>query len=146
MLLLLSHVWPFATPWTVTRHAPCDSPGKNTGVGCHVLQGISRTQERDSSALEGRFCTTGPPGEPEQLLTSCLCYTWQCICQCNSLNFFHPLLPLLCPQVHPLICISIPALQTGSQYHFSRFCNICVNIQYLFLLFLTSLYQHFMIK
>ena len=32
----LSHVQPFGTPWT---------PGKNTGVGCHVLlQGIFLTQ------------------------------------------------------------------------------------------------------
>ena len=29
-----------ATPWTVARQVPLvrgDSPGKNTGVGCHVL-------------------------------------------------------------------------------------------------------------
>ena len=28
-----------ATPWTVTRRLLCpwDSPGKNTGVGCHAL-------------------------------------------------------------------------------------------------------------
>ena len=34
-------------PWTVTHHAPLsrDSPGKNTGVGCHaLLQGIFPTQ------------------------------------------------------------------------------------------------------
>ena len=31
-----SHVWLFATPWTVALHALlsiCDSPGKNTEVG-----------------------------------------------------------------------------------------------------------------
>ena len=29
----------FATPWTIARQAPLsmDSPGKNTGVGCHCL-------------------------------------------------------------------------------------------------------------
>ena len=35
------------TPWTVACQAPLfmDSPGKNTGVGCHVLlQGIFQTQ------------------------------------------------------------------------------------------------------
>ena len=34
------------TPWTVARQAPVcgDSPGKNTGVGCHALQGIFPTQ------------------------------------------------------------------------------------------------------
>ena len=28
-----------ATPWTVARQAPLswDSPGKNTGVGCHAI-------------------------------------------------------------------------------------------------------------
>ena len=36
---LLSHVWLFATPWTVAHQAPLsmDSPGNNTAVGCHFL-------------------------------------------------------------------------------------------------------------
>ena len=40
----LSHVQLFPTPWTVAHQAPVvpgilawDSPGKNTGVGCHFL-------------------------------------------------------------------------------------------------------------
>ena len=42
---LLSHVWLFATPWTVASQAPWDSPGKNTRVDCHFfLQGIFLTQ------------------------------------------------------------------------------------------------------
>ena len=43
----LSRVQLFATPWTVAHQALCpwDSPGKNTGVGCHfLLQGIFPTQ------------------------------------------------------------------------------------------------------
>ena len=47
-ILLLSHVWLFGTPWTIAHQAPLswDFPGKNTGVGCHVLlQGIFLTQE-----------------------------------------------------------------------------------------------------
>ena len=49
-LLLLSHfsrVQLFATLWMIARQAPLsmDSPGKNTGVGCHaLLQGIFPTQ------------------------------------------------------------------------------------------------------
>ena len=40
---LLSHVWPFATPWTVA--CPWGSPGKNTRMDCHaLLQGIFPTQ------------------------------------------------------------------------------------------------------
>ena len=41
VVMSLSHVWCFATPWTVTSKAPQGSPGKNAGVGCHfLLQGI----------------------------------------------------------------------------------------------------------
>ena len=43
----LSHVRLFATPRTVAYQAPhpWDSPGKNTGVGCHfLLEGIFLTQ------------------------------------------------------------------------------------------------------
>ena len=43
----LSCVRLFVTPWTVAYQAPpsMDSPGKNTGVGCHfLLQGIFPTQ------------------------------------------------------------------------------------------------------
>ena len=39
--------WLFVTPWTAACQALCswDSPGKNTGVGCHAfLQGIFLTQ------------------------------------------------------------------------------------------------------
>ena len=44
---VLSHVWLFATPWTVAFQAPLwESPGKKAGVGCHfLLQGIFLTQE-----------------------------------------------------------------------------------------------------
>ena len=43
----LSHVQLFVTPWTPPTRLlhPWDSPGKNTGVGCHfLLQGIFPTQ------------------------------------------------------------------------------------------------------
>ena len=48
---------------------PQDSPGKNTGVGCHfLLQGIFLTQGSNTHllcllALAGRFFTTKPPGK-----------------------------------------------------------------------------------
>ena len=45
--LLLSHVWLFVIPWTVPPGSSVhgDSPGKNTGVGCHaLLQGLFPTQ------------------------------------------------------------------------------------------------------
>ena len=46
---------------------PWDSPGKNTGVGCHfLLQGIFLTQESNPCLLHwqaGFFFTTEPPGQ-----------------------------------------------------------------------------------
>ena len=41
------------TPWIIARQAPLwDSPGKNTGVGCHfLLQGIFPTQELNPGLL-----------------------------------------------------------------------------------------------
>ena len=42
----LSHVQISATPWAIALQAPMsqNSPGKNTGVGCHfLLQGIFPT-------------------------------------------------------------------------------------------------------
>ena len=47
-------VWLFATPHTVARRllSPWDSPGKNTGVGCHaLLQGIFLTQNSNLCLL-----------------------------------------------------------------------------------------------
>ena len=51
-------------------HCPCDSPGKNTGLGCHfLLQQIFLTQGSNSYLLnwQGRFFTTEPPGKPLKL-------------------------------------------------------------------------------
>ena len=47
-MCVLSHfscVWLFETLWTTRLLCPCDSSGKNTGVGCHdLLQGTFPTQ------------------------------------------------------------------------------------------------------
>ena len=56
VILSLSYVCLFVTPWTVAHQAPLGFPGKNTRVGCHcLLQGIFPTQ--GSPALAGRFFT-----------------------------------------------------------------------------------------
>ena len=68
-----SHVQHCATLWTVAYQAPLsmDSPGKNTGVGCHVLlQGIFPTVKIKpmslmSPALAGRFSTTSTAWEAQ---------------------------------------------------------------------------------
>ena len=68
---MLSRVRLFVTLWTVATRLLCpwDSPGKNTGVGCHfLLQGIFLTQGSNpslaSSALAGGslpLCHLGSP-------------------------------------------------------------------------------------
>ena len=66
-----------------------DSPGKNTGVGCHaLLQGIFPTQGWDPGPLHCRrsLYQLSPQG-------SLGVY----ICQCCSFSSFHPPLPALCP-------------------------------------------------
>ena len=52
-VLSQSRVWLFGTPWTVARLlCPWDSPGKDTGVGCHaLLQGIFPTQRSNPGLL-----------------------------------------------------------------------------------------------
>ena len=55
--LLLGCLRLFATPWTVAHQAPLsmDSPGENTGVGCHsLLQGIFATQRLNPGILHCR--------------------------------------------------------------------------------------------
>ena len=45
MLSHFNHVQLLVTLWTVAHQAPWDSPGENTGVGCHaLLKGIFLTQ------------------------------------------------------------------------------------------------------
>ena len=68
LLLLLSHfsrVRLCATPWTAA-HRPWDSPGKNTGVGCHFLL---RCRKVKSESEVAQSCPTlrdpmdfSPPG------------------------------------------------------------------------------------
>ena len=85
----LSHVRFFATPWTVAHQDPLsmESPGKNTGLGCHfLLQGIFPTQglSPGSSALQADSLPTEPPGRP---LDICLWVSYHergcCVLSCT---------------------------------------------------------------
>ena len=56
---VLSHVWLFVTPWTITTRLLCpwDFPGKNTRVGCgFLLQGIFLTQRSNPCLLKLLHC------------------------------------------------------------------------------------------
>ena len=57
LVLSLSCVQLFVTPWTVIHKAPLSMgfPSKNTGVGCHfLLQGIFPTQGSNLGLLDCR--------------------------------------------------------------------------------------------
>ena len=72
-MCVLSHfscVWLFATLWTTKLLCPCDSSGKNTGVGCHdLLQGIFPSQGSNPPLLCALYWQSGSlplalPGKP----------------------------------------------------------------------------------
>ena len=72
VLSVFTRVRLLVTPWTVAHQAPLsmDSPGKNTGVGCHaLLQGIFLTQ--GSKLCPSRLLhwqgslPLVPPGKPQ---------------------------------------------------------------------------------
>ena len=58
----LSRVQLLATPWTAAYRLPrpWDSPGKNTGVGCHFLLQCRKVKSESEVA---RSCPTLPAGK-----------------------------------------------------------------------------------
>ena len=84
MLLLLSHfsrVRLCATPWTATHQAPLswDSPGKNTGVGCHFLLNAWKWKVKVKSLshvwLLATPWTCSPPGSSVHGICQAKCKT-----------------------------------------------------------------------
>ena len=69
------------TPWTAATRllSPWDSPGKNTGVGCHtLLQGIFLTQGSNPCLLHLLHGQAGslPPGKPPNDWAPTLKHHW----------------------------------------------------------------------
>ena len=88
---LLSCVRLFVTPWTIRFLHPWDSPGKNTGVGCHfLLQGSLPNPgiKPKSPALRADALTTEPPGNIKSM--KIIHDTW------NSVKFHFMYLLLKC--------------------------------------------------
>ena len=73
---LLGCVWLFATACTVAYQVPLsmDSPGKNTGVGCHaLLQGIFWLKDQTRSlALHADSLPSEPPAKPSTVTSPAL--------------------------------------------------------------------------
>ena len=78
---VLSHVWLFAIPWLLGEPSRLlcswDTPGKNTGVGCHFfLQGNVPTQGPNPSLLcllqwQEDSLPLSHPGKPSNTFTKC---------------------------------------------------------------------------
>ena len=86
---VLSHVWPFATPWTVAHQAPLSIkfPRQEYGYGLpfptpgNILNPGIKSVSPASLALAGRFFTTGPPGKLLQPNYQCSSLTeWKSNC------------------------------------------------------------------
>ena len=102
-MLLLSRVRLFATLWTVARQAPLfmGFPGKNTGVGCHVLlQGLFSIQGLNQRLLHFLHWQAdslqpshlGIPVEPCVCVCVCVC-VWvaqSCPTLCHPTNSSSP--------------------------------------------------------
>ena len=57
-MFVLSHVWLFASPFQLL--CPWDSPGKNTGVGCHfLLQGNLHNPGTEPTSLSSHVSCIG---------------------------------------------------------------------------------------
>ena len=72
-MCVLSCVWLFATPWTVTRQTPLSRAYSGheywSGLPFSTPGGFPDPEIRplcpESPALAGKFFTTEPPGKPE---------------------------------------------------------------------------------
>ena len=90
-----SHVWLFETLWTnpIKLLCPWDSPGKNTGMGCHaLLQGIFSTQGSNPHLLHCRWTLYhwDTKEAPESQTKSQVCHRfmdWMIHMSCLSLIF-----------------------------------------------------------
>ena len=85
-----------------------DSPGKNTGVGCHAFfQGIFPTQGSNprqpvSLALQGGSLPTEPSVKPQTLYQFCS-VTKSCLTLCDPMEALQ-LARLPCPSPSPRVC------------------------------------------
>ena len=73
----------------------------------------------------------------QQLPTSQLFYTWQCL-HVNLTLPIHPTLPFPCPCIHLFVLyvyVSTSALQIRSSMSFFQILHICINMQYSFFSF-----------
>ena len=125
-------VWLFAALWTVGHQVLCpwDSPGENTGVGCHVLlQGIFMTQGSNPHLLRLLHCRW-------------ILYHWatgeapcMCVCGCVYVYTHHIFIIRSSIERHLAGCfralaiVNSAAVSTGVhvsfELEFSCFLDIC---------------------
>ena len=132
LLLLLSRfsrVRLCETPQTAAHqapHHPWDSPGKNTGVGCHFLLQCRKVKSESEVAQSCRtHCNPmdcSPPGSSIHGILQARVLEWGAsafsVYQCYSPNLSHPPFPAYVYTSVLYVCISISALQTRSSVPF----------------------------
>ena len=109
----------------------CSSPPYNRGISHKYVHAPSLLNLPPTSPIHCPGHPRAPGWTPctiKHLRTSRLCYTWWWMLQWYSLHSSHLLLPLLCPQAHPLCLCLVLALQTGSSVPFFWIPCVCVHI------------------
>ena len=105
---------------------PWNSPGKNTGEGCHFLLPVNLPNPPSlvSLALASRFFTTAPPGKPSQLrdpqilISSCVstsvCAQTHTHTHTHKIPFAQENSHSLSPPQHSPLTPTQPLKETGS--------------------------------
>ena len=101
--------------WPIRLLCPWDSPGKNTGVGCHsFLQGIFPTQGSNASLPHSKWTLSEPPRKPHFLL----CYLNYDPCLPDKSPACRILLPACSSlQPCPTLCDPMNCSLPGSSVH-----------------------------
>ena len=92
---------------------PWDSPGKNTGVGCHFLfQGVFPTPGIEPESPAGRFLTIAPFGKPKYIHICVCVHTHVCHTMLNRFSYVQLCKPMGCrlpgSSVHGILQARIP--------------------------------------
>ena len=149
MLSRFSHIWLFATQWTVATRLLCPwhSPGKNSELGCHaLLQGIFPTQELNLHLLHLLHWQAGslplvPPGKHFSYRTNITIiygmyihlvyfgkYFYSYVCNHRKNSFIYLFAEMfIIVYCDSIVCIFHSIVLTSSHVHISKssFFNCC---------------------
>ena len=149
MLSCFSHIWLFATLWTIAVRLLCswDSSGKNTVVGCHALLLCPDSEIQPVSlgplTLADRFFTTSSIWEAHKIVVQFSSVTQSCPTLCDPMDCSTPGFPVYhqLPEFtqthvhwvgdaiqpsHPLLSPSPPTFNLSQHQVFSFESVLCI--------------------